>query len=66
LPFEGIRSSSLTSSASAASRSLFAYDPEDLIEKVEAWASDQEPPLSRSEAIRALIERGLGDKAKRR
>jgi hypothetical protein len=35
--------------------------PDDLLEKVEAWAGDQEPPLSRSEAIRALI-----DKTKRR
>jgi hypothetical protein len=31
----------------------------DLTERIEAWGAHQSPPLSRSEAIRALIERGL-------
>jgi len=39
---------------------LFAFRmPEGLAESVDAWGEKQTPPLSRSEAIRALIERGL-------
>lgn len=30
-----------------------------LTEQVDAWGEKQAPPLSRSEAIRALIEKGL-------
>lgn len=39
---------------------LFAFRmPEELAESVDAWGEKQTPPLSRSEAIRALIEKGL-------
>jgi len=33
--------------------------PPELTERIESWAAKQSPPLSNSEAIRALIERGL-------
>ena len=36
--------------------------PPDLTQRIETWGAEQEPPLSRSEAIRALIERGLKSK----
>ena len=32
------------------------------MEQVDAWAAAQSPPLSRSEAIRALVEGGLAAK----
>jgi hypothetical protein len=38
--------------------------PEALIAEVDKWAQAQQPPLLRSEAMRRLIERGLG-KAKK-
>jgi len=39
---------------------LFAFRmPEDMAERVDDWGERQSPPLSRSEAIRALIEKGL-------
>jgi len=37
--------------------------PDGMTARVEEWGEKQTPPLSRSEAIRTLIERGL--KAKR-
>jgi hypothetical protein len=33
--------------------------PPELAERIEAWGESQQPQLTRSEAIRALIERGL-------
>lgn len=34
--------------------------------RVESWGAGQDPPLSFSEAVRALIERGLGTPATRK
>jgi len=36
--------------------------PDTLTAAVDKWGEEQKPPLSRSEAIRALIERGLRGK----
>ena len=34
--------------------------PAELVARVGAWAGEQAPPMGKSEAIRVLIERGLG------
>lgn len=39
--------------------------PKDLVARLDAWGVQQDLPLSRSEAIRALIERGLKPEKKR-
>jgi len=39
---------------------FFAFRmPDELAARLDTWATSQEPPLTRSEAIRALLERGL-------
>lgn len=37
---------------------------DEMVDEIDAWGATQDPPLGRSEAIRALIKRGLG-KAKK-
>jgi len=36
--------------------------PDELTKRIDAWGESQQPQLSRSEAIRALIEKGLSRK----
>lgn len=38
--------------------------PPELTARVEKWGESQNPPLTRSEAIRKLLERGLGGRSK--
>jgi Arc/MetJ-type ribon-helix-helix transcriptional regulator len=37
--------------------------PQELVEQIDAWGQAQMPPLSRSEAIRALVVAALKDRA---
>jgi hypothetical protein len=46
---------------------LFAFRmSEEMADQVDRWGREQSPPLSRSEAIRALIAVGLSGKISRR